>query len=139
MRFLLVEDEPDLGAAIKRTLTQKAYIVDRAQDGLEAWYYLDSQWTQHTPVGGRVTLILDSAAGHALIQVQDTGTRIAPSEQAPIFDRFCRVNSDRSRHTGGAGLGLPIALAIATAHGGSIAVASVEGIGSQFTIELPSP
>jgi signal transduction histidine kinase len=94
---------------------------------------------QHTPAGGRVTVILDSAAGHALIQVQDTGTGIAPSEQARIFDRFYRVNSDRSRHTGGAGLGLPIARAIATAHGGSIAVASVEGIGSQFTIELPSP
>jgi signal transduction histidine kinase len=94
---------------------------------------------QHTPAGGRVTVILDSAAGHALIQVQDTGTGIDPSEQARIFDRFYRVSSDRSRHTGGAGLGLPIAQAIATAHGGSIAVASVEGIGSQFTIQLPSP
>jgi DNA-binding response OmpR family regulator len=48
MRVLLVEDEPDLGAAIKRTLTQEAYIVDWAQDGLEAWYYLDSQWTEYT-------------------------------------------------------------------------------------------
>ncbi|MCU0515311.1 MAG: HAMP domain-containing histidine kinase [Oscillatoria sp. Prado101] len=93
---------------------------------------------QHTGAGGRVAVILDSAAGHALIQVQDTGTGIHPSEQARIFDRFYRVSSDRSRHTGGAGLGLPIAQAIATAHGGSIAVASVEGIGSQFTIQLPS-
>lgn len=48
MRVLLVEDEPDLGAAIKRTLTQEAYIVDWAQDGLEAWGYLESQWAQYT-------------------------------------------------------------------------------------------
>lgn len=48
MRVLLVEDEPDLGAAIQRTLTQEAYIVDWAQDGLEAWGYLESQWTQYT-------------------------------------------------------------------------------------------
>ncbi|MGB7417131.1 MAG: two-component system response regulator RppA [Thermosynechococcaceae cyanobacterium] len=48
MRVLLVEDEPDLGAAIVRTLTQEAYIVDWAQDGQEAWGYLENQWTQYT-------------------------------------------------------------------------------------------
>lgn len=48
MRVLLVEDEPDLGAAIQRTLTQEAYIVDWARDGMEAWGYLESQWTQYT-------------------------------------------------------------------------------------------
>ena len=44
----MVEDEPDLGAAIKRTLTHEAYIVDWAKDGLEAWGYLESQWAQYT-------------------------------------------------------------------------------------------
>lgn len=48
MRVLLVEDEPDLGTAIKRTLTQEAYIVDWAQSGSEAWGYLESGWTQYT-------------------------------------------------------------------------------------------
>ena len=48
MRLLLVEDEPDLGNAIKRTLNQEKYIVDWAQNGNEAWEYLDSQWTQYT-------------------------------------------------------------------------------------------
>ena len=48
MRILLVEDEPDLGAAIKRTLTQNAYIVDWVQDGTEALEYWESQWTQYT-------------------------------------------------------------------------------------------
>ena len=48
MRVLLVEDEPDLGKAIKRTLNQEKYIVDWAQNGNEAWEYLESQWTQYT-------------------------------------------------------------------------------------------
>lgn len=48
MRLLLVEDEPDLGAAIQRTLTQEAYIVDWVKDGLEAWSYLDNQWQDYT-------------------------------------------------------------------------------------------
>ncbi|MBE9122359.1 response regulator transcription factor [Tychonema sp. LEGE 07199] len=48
MRVLLVEDEPDLGKAIERTLKQEKYIVDWAQDGNEAWEYLESHWTQYT-------------------------------------------------------------------------------------------
>jgi DNA-binding response OmpR family regulator len=48
MRVLLVEDEPDLGTAIKWALKQEKYIVDWAQDGDEAWSYLESQWTQYT-------------------------------------------------------------------------------------------
>ena len=48
MRVLLVEDEPDLGAAIKRTLTQEAYVVDWVQDGTEAEGYLENSWTEYT-------------------------------------------------------------------------------------------
>ena len=47
MRVLLVEDEPDLGKAIDRTLKQEKYIVDWALDGSEAWEYLDSHWMQY--------------------------------------------------------------------------------------------
>ncbi|KAB8314361.1 response regulator transcription factor [Tolypothrix campylonemoides VB511288] len=48
MRVLLVEDEPDLGAAIKRTLNQQKYLVDWVMDGNEAWAYLENSWTQYT-------------------------------------------------------------------------------------------
>ncbi|MEC4812473.1 MAG: two-component system response regulator RppA [Scytonema sp. PMC 1069.18] len=48
MRVLLVEDEPDLGTAIKRTLTQHKYLVDWVMDGTEAWMYLENSWTQYT-------------------------------------------------------------------------------------------
>ncbi len=48
MRVLLVEDEPDLGAAIKRTLTQHKYLVDWVIDGDAAWVYLEDSWTEYT-------------------------------------------------------------------------------------------
>ena len=48
MRVLLVEDEPDLGVAIKRILTQEKYLVDWVMDGKLAWEYLDDQKTQYT-------------------------------------------------------------------------------------------
>lgn len=48
MRVLLVEDEPDLGKAIDRTLKQEKYIVDWAQNGNEAWEYLENHWMQYT-------------------------------------------------------------------------------------------
>lgn len=48
MRILLVEDEPDLGAAIQRVLKREKYIVDWVQDGVEAWDYLDQKWIHYT-------------------------------------------------------------------------------------------
>jgi len=48
MRVLLVEDEPDLGAAIKRTLNQHKYLVDWVMDGNEAWAYLENSSAQYT-------------------------------------------------------------------------------------------
>ncbi|GET39273.1 two-component system response regulator RppA [Microseira wollei] len=48
MRVLLVEDEPDLGKAIKRTLEREKYIVDWVSNGNEAWNFLENQWTQYT-------------------------------------------------------------------------------------------
>jgi DNA-binding response OmpR family regulator len=48
MRILLVEDEPNLGAAIERTLKHHKYIVDWVQNGNDAWGYLESNWTQYT-------------------------------------------------------------------------------------------
>ena len=44
----MVEDEPDLGTAIKRTLNHEAYVVDWVLNGTEAWSYLENSWTQYT-------------------------------------------------------------------------------------------
>ena len=48
MRILLVEDEPDLGDAIRQRLKQERYVVDWVLDGDEAWTYLETYWTEYT-------------------------------------------------------------------------------------------
>lgn len=91
---------------------------------------------RYTPVG-KVTLKLYQERDQAVIQVQDTGIGIDAEDLSHIFDRFYRVNSDRSRNSGGTGLGLAIAKAIVDAHDGSIQVQSRVGSGSIFTVRLP--
>ena len=92
---------------------------------------------KYAPSSGEVTIILEPERNEAVIRVRDTGIGIAPPEQKKIFDRFYRVNSDRSRQTGGSGLGLAISKAIAQAHKGTIEVTSELGTGSTFTVRLP--
>lgn len=92
---------------------------------------------QYTSAGGTVVVRLSRDDLQVLIQVQDTGIGVAPQEQSRIFDRFYRVNSDRSRQTGGSGLGLAIAQAIAQAHQGSIEIESKLNEGSTFTVRFP--
>ena len=48
MRILLVEDEEDLGLAIRQVLMGEKYIVDWVTDGRQAWDYLECQWTDYT-------------------------------------------------------------------------------------------
>ncbi|MGF1602197.1 MAG: two-component system sensor histidine kinase RppB [Thermosynechococcaceae cyanobacterium] len=90
----------------------------------------------YTPAGGSVMLSLKFYDRTASITVKDTGIGIAPSEQSRIFERFYRVDSNRSRKTGGTGLGLAIAHAIAQQHQAPLTVTSELGIGSLFTIHL---
>lgn len=92
---------------------------------------------RYTQNGGKVRVILERQGETAILQVRDTGIGIAEAEQSRIFDRFYRVNSDRSRQTGGAGLGLSIALAIVKAHQGKLEVRSILDKGSTFTLQLP--
>ncbi len=77
-------------------------------------------------------------AGKAIVAVTDTGVGIAPDDLPKVFDRFYRVSKDRSRNTGGVGLGLAIARSIIEQHGGKIDAGSQLGQGSVFTISFPA-
>jgi heavy metal sensor kinase len=93
---------------------------------------------KYTPAGGEIRVGLKND-GHrkAVIEVRDNGAGISSEDLPHIFDRFYRASQDRSRSTGGAGLGLSIAQWIATRHGGEIAVESTVGAGSVFRAFLP--
>jgi signal transduction histidine kinase len=93
---------------------------------------------EYTPAGGVVTIRLESSERNAIITIQDNGIGIAEADLPHIFDRFYRVQADRSRNTGGTGLGLAIVQAIVQAHHGSIQVDSQPNIGSKFIVSLPN-
>lgn len=88
---------------------------------------------QYTAAGGSVSLIVDGSEAAARIVISDTGVGIAAADQTKVFDRFQRAAPGES----GAGLGLPLAKQFVEAHGGTIALHSVPGEGSVFTITLP--
>ena len=93
---------------------------------------------QHTPAGGDITLSLQATDETVTITVADNGDGIASEDISYVFDRFYRVDRNRTRDTGGVGLGLAIAQAFVEAHDGKIEVASAGvGQGSTFTIRLP--
>lgn len=90
----------------------------------------------HTPPGTTVTTTLTRNASHAILLVTDTGPGIDPAVAYRLFDRFARGDTSRNRDAGSTGLGLSIAHAITTAHGGAISVDSTPG-NTVFTVRLP--
>lgn len=92
---------------------------------------------KYTPEGGTISVRLIEGQSDIAIEVTDTGPGIAAEHRGKIFDRFYRVEKDRPRDIGGAGLGLAIAKASIEAHGGRIELASRKGQGSTFRIVLP--
>jgi signal transduction histidine kinase len=134
LAFLAVEANVTLTMQIEKP--EKIYVLGNEEQLYRLVSNLIVNAIQATPSGGKVTISLERSDCSALIQVQDTGMGIAPEHQRRIFDRFYRVNCDRSRHTGGSGLGLAIAQAIVWQHKGEIAVSSQVGIGSCFEVRL---
>ncbi len=92
----------------------------------------------HTPPGTPVEVALLSQNGHAEIDIIDHGPGVPAEQRERIFERFHRADPLRSRDQGGSGLGLSIASAVVTAHGGRINVTDTPGGGATFRIELPA-
>jgi heavy metal sensor kinase len=92
---------------------------------------------KYTPAGGTISVSLKESTSALVIEVTDTGPGIPAEHQEKIFDRFYRVEKDRSREVGGAGLGLAIVKWAVEANGGRIELESKENKGSTFRIVLP--
>ncbi|HWQ11629.1 MAG TPA: CHASE domain-containing protein [Roseiflexaceae bacterium] len=92
-----------------------------------------------TPEGGRVALRVtgDAAAQRICFAVEDSGIGIAPEDLGRLFQPFVQLDSGLARQHEGTGLGLALVSHLAELHGGSVAVESVSGQGSRFTVMLP--
>lgn len=121
-------------------------LMDAAADGIQVqgdahslvrvFINLLENAARHTPEQGRIQLDVRSDGQDAIISVKDSGRGI-PAEHLPhIFDRFYRVDQARARAEGGNGLGLAICKSIIDAHGGTLSIASTEGVGTTVTVRL---
>ncbi len=131
-----------------RALAPRAWRLDAVGDGrvpadrqrlTQAMLQLAQNAAEHTPTGGPIAIGSSADDGGARLWVTDSGPGVAPGDRARIFERFARGASTRapSPAGGGAGLGLAIVRAIATAHGGTVRVGGEPGEGATFALELP--
>jgi signal transduction histidine kinase len=87
--------------------------------------------------GHAAKVTVDRINGAARIRVRDAGPGIPATELGRVFDPFYRVETSRSRESGGTGLGLTIARNIAEQHGGSIRLVNHPEGGLEATLMLP--
>ena len=71
------------------------------------------------------------------VSVEDTGIGIPKEHQAQVFERFYRVDKNRSREIGGTGLGLSIVKHGALYHGAALYLDSTPGVGTKITVVFP--
>lgn len=93
---------------------------------------------KYAPAGTQIALGVSEQGNNVEFYVRDSGPGIAAEHHRRLFERFYRVDKDRSREAGGTGLGLAIVKHIVLNHGGSVRVESELGHGSTFLFTLPT-
>jgi signal transduction histidine kinase len=121
------EWQPLLGDATLTTDSRKLIIVMRnlVHNALK---FTEQGWVQ-------VQLALESTA--LVLNVTDTGIGIDPKDQPVVFEMFRQGDGSDTRRYGGTGLGLHIVKRFVEQLGGSVALHSVPGVGSRFSVTLP--
>ena len=95
---------------------------------------------KYTPAGGHIHAYSILSPDHSaiIVTLADDGIGIAPEHQDRIFDRFYRVDSSRTKETGGSGLGLSIARWIADQHEIKVMLKSAIDEGTTITLTIPT-
>jgi two-component system OmpR family sensor kinase len=104
----------------------------------QAMVNLTTNAVRHTEPGEQIELGAAMEGTHARLWVRDEGMGIAPEDQERIFRRFVRGRGRATNRSEGTGLGLAIVNAIAVAHGGRTELESVVGVGSTFSLVIPT-
>jgi len=132
-----------------RSIIEKAgmeLVVKASQQALEV--FLDIQMWEKIVLNllsnafkytleGKITAELIREESHVIFKVSDTGGGIPEAELPHMFERFHRVENAIGRTHEGTGIGLSLVSELVGLHGGNIAVESVFGSGSTFTIRIP--
>lgn len=133
--FNVVADEKQISLRweVKNNLSIKAdaTMLRRALSNLIA------NALKYTSAGGKITLSAHTKKDTVEISVRDTGIGIAAEHIPHLFDRFYRVDSARSHHTGGTGLGLALVKLIMDLHHGNVTITSEINQGTVVTLIFP--
>jgi heavy metal sensor kinase len=133
MRALAEEKGQELRQALEGPAVLR---IDEATVRLALVNLLDNA-IKYTPPSGTITVRSKMRGEDFLVEITDTGHGIPAEHRDRIFDRFYRVDKDRTGSAGGAGLGLSIARWAVEANGGRIELDSQENRGSKFRLVFP--
>ncbi|PEJ60628.1 two-component sensor histidine kinase [Bacillus sp. AFS002410] len=124
------------GLAIQTNFEHATILIDKESFTLIMMNLLDNAIKYNKP-NGEISVSNIVENNQLIINVTDTGIGISPTVVDKIFEPFFTVNKDRSRQSGGSGLGLALTKDLIEKQNGTIQVESIEGSGSSFIITFP--
>jgi len=117
--------------------TEPVWVRGDKQRLRQLLFILGDNACRYSNPGGHIAVALGVDGDMAVFSLADQGIGIPEQDLERIFDRHFRSQNALASRDDGKGLGLPMARAIAKAHGGSISATSIENSGSTFTVMLP--
>lgn len=132
--FNSIARKRDITLTVDVTLDKDFTLAVDAEKIERVFFNLMSNAFKYTPDNGSIKFSCGLDGDNLRFSIEDTGHGIGSDDINNIFDRFYQVDKI---HPNGSGIGLSLAKAFVELHGGSIAVESILGVGSKFTVTLP--
>jgi signal transduction histidine kinase len=132
-----VAERLDDGAHIALSVNPGSEAVQVLCDRLALRRILTNLVDNALSYGKSANLKLESDADEVFLYVDDDGPGIPASKRKLLLEPFTRMEQSRSRHTGGAGLGLAIVRQLVEAHGGELAISDAPNRGARVIVSLP--
>lgn len=132
--FNSIARKRDITLTVDVTLDKDFTLAVDAEKIERVFFNLMSNAFKYTPDNGSIKFSCGLDGDNLLFSIEDTGQGIGADDINNIFDRFYQVDKI---HPNGSGIGLSLAKAFVELHGGSIAVESILGVDSKFTVTLP--
>ena len=113
--------------------------VDGARPG-QAFSNLLINAAKYTPDGGDISVLMERNAESVYVRIRDSGVGIETAMLSRVFGMFVQVSTALPGRENGRGIGLAVVRSVVEQHGGTVTATSAGlGLGSEFTVVLPSP